>query len=152
MEVRVGPPAKPLPHGWWEGLSHRRVFAILQLEAEGTPSVMPGLHGKGYVRLYLGRGHPYADKGGCSTLHRWLMSRHLGRRLDTYEHVHHVKGAAKDTLDLDDLEILEDVDHGHYHYGERLGCGREFCTHSAHREPELDAEGTPDPYYQGHAA
>ncbi len=105
---------------------------------------MPARHAKGYVRVYLGRGHPYADTSGTQHLHRWLMMRHLGRILDTYEHVHHVNGN-KETTRIADLEILEDVDHGLFHYGRRLGCGREALTYSpAGSELEdLDAGAEP---------
>ena len=99
------------------------------MEAANVARVMPTPHEKGYVRVWLLRGHPYADSSGCTTLHRYVMQRHLGRRLDTYEHVHHENGD-KGTDDLAELDVIDDVTHGHYHYGQRLGCGEEYRTYS----------------------
>lgn len=76
---------------------------------------MPARHEKGYVRLYLGRGHPYADTGGTQHLHRWLLQRHLGERLTPDVHVHHTNGD-KETLEVDELEAMVDFAHGHYHW------------------------------------
>jgi hypothetical protein len=121
------------------------------MEAAGNPRIMPTEHEDGYPRVYIGKGHPYATSGGWQYLHRWIMMREVGRVLDTYEHVHHNGengNRDKRTRDVRELEILEDVDHGHYHYGERLGCGKEFCTYSHHRSPDLNPDGSPSPYRQ----
>lgn len=100
---------------------------------------MPTRHGKGYPLVYVGRGNPYSGRSGCMALHRWLMSRELGRRLATYEHVHHKRHGDKSTLDVDELAVLESVEHGEYHYGTHfvrdsrgrfvwVGCGREMTA------------------------
>lgn len=133
--IERGLPDRPLPSRWWAGLSRARVRAVVSVELRGNPRVMPTRHQKGYVRLYLGRGHPYADKGGTGLLHRWIMQRAKGRRLETYEHVHHRNGD-KRTEELEELQVLEAVDHGLMHYGvhferragrlEFLSCGEEY--------------------------
>jgi len=138
-----------LPAGWQEGLSPEKVAAVLRIEA--TPfSELPrtlGDHPKGYERIHLCLKHPYANSGGWQYAHRLIVMRVLGRVLSTYEHVHHVDGDHTATGNrLSNLDIMEDVDHGHYHHGLRCGCGREFRGHSfAGREIEVDASGTPEP-------
>ena len=74
-----------------------------------------------WVRLCVG--HPYANRYGWARLHRYLMARKLGRQLQWYEHVHHAEGAPGWTTDVRHLEILEEIDHAHYHYGKRVRCG-----------------------------
>lgn len=49
--------------------------------------------------------------------HRWLMEKHLGRKLDTSEHVHHINGNKLDNR-LENLEILVASDH-HKHHQQR---------------------------------
>lgn len=115
-------PAAPLPRRWWGGLSRQQVCRVVSCELRGRPRVMPARHEKGYVRLYLGRGHPYADGGGTCTLHRWLMQRHLGRRLRSYEHVHHRNGR-KDSLRVEELRLLEAIEHAMFHYGRHFTRG-----------------------------
>jgi hypothetical protein len=149
MRIRPPFPSK-LPENWHRGLSPLACCRILRIEAQG-PRVLPTKHHTGYVRVWLSSGHPYANSGGWQYLHRYLMMRRLGRTLGTYEHVHHADDSPKDTTDIRHLEILEDVDHGLYHWGQRLGCGREFRSHSeAGKEPELDKHGKPEPYYHQH--
>lgn len=95
-------------------------------------------HLKGYPRVYLGRHHPYANKSGVVEVHRWVMQRHLGRRLLPYEHCHHANGD-KQSVKVEDLKVLESVEHGQYHYDrnftrDRRGrlvwvkCGEEWTS------------------------
>lgn len=115
-DLWLGPPASPLPGRWWRGLTRRQIARVVRCELRGAPRVMPQPHEKGYVRLYLGRGHPYADRGGTQHLHRWLVQRQLGQRLPSYCHVHHTNGD-KATIDQRKLQVLEAVEHGTFHYG-----------------------------------
>ena len=49
--------------------------------------------------------------GKIVNVHRLIMEEHLGRKLDSLEHVHHING---DTLDnrLENLQILSQKEHG----------------------------------------
>jgi hypothetical protein len=42
--------------------------------------------------------------------HRWVMEQHLGRPLDTREHVHHIDGNRFNN-DLDNLALISARDH-----------------------------------------
>jgi hypothetical protein len=116
-----------LPKGWRKKLSRDQVQAVLNVEAAadlGSYRIQPTKHEKGYVRITLPVFHPYALAGrGTQLLHRYLVMRQLGRVLGRHEHVHHGQDGAKDTTDLRQLEIQEELHHGHYHYGKRIACG-----------------------------
>jgi len=42
--------------------------------------------------------------------HRWIMEQHLGRKLETWEHVHHIDGNHLNNS-LSNLEVLSNADH-----------------------------------------
>lgn len=42
--------------------------------------------------------------------HRWLMEQHLGRKLESWEHVHHIDGNHLNNC-IDNLEVLSNADH-----------------------------------------
>lgn len=46
----------------------------------------------GYARVYVGYGHPMADKQGYCYEHRFVVSCRLGRALQRSEQVHHIDG------------------------------------------------------------
>lgn len=98
---------------------------------------MPTPHHKGYVRVWLGRGHPFANSGGWQYAHRLAMMEKLGRRLEPFEHVHH-KNGDKASADPERLQVLHAVDHGMLHYGinfarvngklEHVWCGKHMTA------------------------
>jgi hypothetical protein len=117
-----------LPPRWWRGLRRAAIAAVVSSEnaaERGELKIQPQPHDKGYVRITLPTHHPYA-RSRTNLLHRHLVERQIGRRLDRFEHVHHRPGYPKDTRELAGLEVLEECAHGHYHYGERRGCGPEL--------------------------
>lgn len=50
--------------------------------------------------------------------HRWVMEKHLGRRLQHWEHVHHKDGNRLNN-DISNLEVLDHVEHALMHNAER---------------------------------
>lgn len=68
----------------------------------------------GRLIIYLGVGHEYARLGGVSYLARYIVESHLGKRLHTDEHVHHVNGILADCR-LSNLEVWLAERHGRYH-------------------------------------
>jgi type IV secretory pathway protease TraF len=42
--------------------------------------------------------------------HRWLMEQHLGRKLETWEQVHHIDGNHLNNA-IENLEVLSNADH-----------------------------------------
>lgn len=151
-----------LPAGWWRGLTSRQRQAIVAVElryARGEFDLLPSRHHRGYARVRLPAGHPYAVAahhywrapsgrwyrsvdlarrdgwrgyelrrgrprfGGWQYLHRYLAMSEAGRVLARHEHAHHRDGAPKDTPDRRLIEIMEEADHGRYHYGKWQRCG-----------------------------
>ena len=47
--------------------------------------------------------------------HRWIMENHLGRKLEKWEHVHHINDDSSDNR-LENLEVLSNSDHQRKEY------------------------------------
>ena len=112
----------PLPAGWTRGLSAEQIAEVLVVEA-GFPPIAARPNAKGYYRVTLPPGHPYANSGRWQYLHRYVAMRHLGRRLTKHEHAHHKPGASLRTTNPADLQVLEEAAHGRYHRNVWLRCG-----------------------------
>jgi hypothetical protein len=145
--MKLGPPPAHLPVGWTTGLSPARILRVALVELHGRPLAVFDHH-KGYKRVYLGRGNPYADSSGCTTLHRWVMQRTLGRRLPWWQHVHHRPGGLKTSVNVNDLEILEMEDHGRWHWRRSAGrldidCNCRFSSEELAVEANKYAAVTP---------
>lgn len=69
---------------------------------------------RGYVRVYLGVGHPSAGKTGSQYLARYIIEGSLGRKLRRDEHTHHVNGVKTDCR-LSNLEVWLAERHGRHH-------------------------------------
>lgn len=113
-----------LPKGWRDGRDEAIVRSVLVVERYSSRGlfVLSKPDEKGYVWCRLCIGHPYANKYGWQRLHRYLMMRVLGRRLEWYEHVHH-EGDDKTTTDIRRLSLTMADDHGRLHYARRLTRG-----------------------------
>src|SRR3990167_1803148 len=68
----------------------------------------------GYIRLYIGRRHPYADQTGTVFEHRYRMMIHLKRKLDRNEFVHHIDGN-KQNNNLSNLILMTPHTHTSHH-------------------------------------
>jgi hypothetical protein len=118
-----------LPDRWWRGLRRSQVCKVVSVERavqRGRIPLQPTPHPDGYRWVFLPRCHPYARRGGSVLLHRYLVERALGRRLQTWEHVHHRPGAPLDSRRMRDLRICEVVEHAIFHLGRRARLAREF--------------------------
>jgi hypothetical protein len=69
---------------------------------------------RGYVRMYLGRGFPYANTGGWAWRHRFVVQVLLGRKLLKSEHVHHLNKRKGDDRPSN-LAVVDVVYHGRLH-------------------------------------
>jgi hypothetical protein len=71
--------------------------------------------------------------------HRWIMEQHLGRKLETYEHVHHINGDPLDNR-IENLTVLPSKEHMQLHkqvYPDVkpcAHCGREFTVNPRKRK------------------
>jgi hypothetical protein len=75
---------------------------------------------RGRVRVYLGTGHRYANRGGWQWRSRLVMQELLGRKLHRSEHVHHIPetpGLPANRADdrPERLELLACEYHGRLH-------------------------------------
>jgi hypothetical protein len=135
-----------LPEGWDRELSAWQIEKVLEVEElEVEDLMMPVTHPKGYVRVRIPSFHPYSTKAGSQYLHRYVMMKHLGRRLGFFEHVHHITlpdgtVAPRNTTNISELMVMEAADHGLFHYGKWIRCnghvvhccedGCEKCDHT----------------------
>lgn len=81
---------------------------LLYEGARGMPVTEDGRHRR---RVFLGKGHEYANSAGWQWLARFLVMDALGRRLGTHEHVHHRFGNRLQD-ELPALEVLIAELHG----------------------------------------
>ena len=84
---------------------------------------------------------PYKHKsvmGRNVRVHRWLMENHIGRKLETFEHVHHLNGDKRDNR-IENLEVLNIRDHMRLHHQKHpktftcQQCKSQFNPRPGHR-------------------
>lgn len=57
----------------------------------------------------------YITKSNCQRVHRMLMEKKIGRKLEFYECVHHINGNKLDNR-IENLQVISSHDHGVLHY------------------------------------
>lgn len=70
--------------------------------------------------------------------HRWLMEQHLGRKLETWESVHH-KDENPRNNDIDNLEIMSKSEHSKMH-----AIGRKMSEEAKRKISEFNKDKTCD--------
>lgn len=78
----------------------------------------------GYIRILVPE--RFSNYKGYALEHRYIMEKHLGRKLDPKEHIHHINGNKQDNR-LENLRLLDKVSHASFHFpkGSKFGIHQE---------------------------
>jgi len=104
--------------GYWTGKER------LAMRGAGNPKWKGGnrriINGRGYICLLLPK---YLGLGAQVLEHRWVMEKHLGRKLRKDEDVHHIDGV-KTNNKIENLQVMGHSEHLAFewkHHRKRLG-------------------------------
>ena len=75
---------------------------------------------KNHPAIYLDSVGYLSYSGGKGRVHRYIMEEHLGRKLGSKEHVHHINGIKTDNR-IENLEVLTESDHHKKHPTPKMG-------------------------------
>jgi HNH endonuclease len=94
----------------------------------------------GYIYIYY-KIHPNSDREGWIGEHRLVMENHLGRYLETFEHIHHINENRSDNR-IENLELHTASTHYLEHHKQRRinDIAKRICVRCGTNKPPLSSK------------
>lgn len=98
----------------------------------------------GYIMLKMPE-HPDSNNHGYVREHRLVMEKHLGRRLNPKEYIHHINGIRDDNR-VENMQIVTWKEHLIIHRGKREEMKSRFCVVCDSNKTYVAPDGRPNWY------